>query len=354
MIQERSVSLELEQGPISKDLEVFYNPKMEGNRTLSIALLQAIEEEQLQIALPLASSGIRGLRMALELPENKIKSLSCNDMNPKAIAILKEAIKKYDVAIEVHQQDAQQFLLESKGFDYIDIDPFGSPNFLLESAIQRLSRRGILAVTATDTGALAGSFQNAGKMKYWAINHTNHAKHEIGLRILARKVMLMGMHQGKALTPVFSYHHQHYYRIFFRLEKSKQKAAKLFEQLQGYFHHNTVSGKVGDTGENCTSAGPCYTGSLQDHHLLEKMKGHLKTEELCQLIARVQEDNTIQTLGCYDTHQLAKYAKKQLPKLQEVTTKLREKGYLAARSAFHETSIKTTAPYEEIIACFTD
>ncbi|MCU0373510.1 MAG: ATP-binding protein, partial [Ignavibacteria bacterium] len=42
------------------------------------------------------------------------------------------------------------------GFDYIDIDPFGSPCPFLDAAIKRLSRGGILAVTATDTSALAG------------------------------------------------------------------------------------------------------------------------------------------------------------------------------------------------------
>ena len=42
-------------------------------------------------------------------------------------------------------------ILHSKGFDYIDLDPFGSPNIFLDSAVKRLGRNGILAVTATDT-----------------------------------------------------------------------------------------------------------------------------------------------------------------------------------------------------------
>ena len=56
--------------------------------------------------------------------------------------------------------------LESAGFDYIEIDPFGSPTDFLESSIVRLSRRGILAVTATDTAPLCGTYPNTCKRKY--------------------------------------------------------------------------------------------------------------------------------------------------------------------------------------------
>ena len=38
-------------------------------------------------------------------------------------------------------------------FDYIDIDPFGSPNPFLAAAIGRITRNGIVAVTATDTAS---------------------------------------------------------------------------------------------------------------------------------------------------------------------------------------------------------
>ena len=42
-------------------------------------------------------------------------------------------------------------------YQWIDIDPFGSPVPFIDSAIQSLARTGVLEVTATDTAALTGS-----------------------------------------------------------------------------------------------------------------------------------------------------------------------------------------------------
>ena len=101
----------------------------------------------------------------------------------------------------VQDKDANMFILESSGFDYIDIDPFGSPNFLLDSSVKRISRGGILAVTATDTSALAGSYPDACRRKYWAEPLRSEMMHEAGLRILIRKGQLIGAQFEKALTP---------------------------------------------------------------------------------------------------------------------------------------------------------
>ena len=73
--------------------------------------------------------------------------------------------------------------MNSTGFDYIDVDPFGSPNPFLDAAIKRIARDGILAVTATDTAPLCGTYTNACRRKYWAVPLRNELMHEIGIRI---------------------------------------------------------------------------------------------------------------------------------------------------------------------------
>jgi len=186
-----------EKKDVSKELEVFYNPLMKLNRDLSVLLLNSIEKEELQIADPLAGSGVRAVRFLTELDEDKIKSIRINDYSKEAVDLIKENIKLNEEEllcedIELSQLDANQFLNESFGFDYIDIDPFGSPNFLLDSAVKRISRGGILAVTATDTSALSGTYPNAGYRKYWAKTIRQEHKHEAGIRILIRKCQLIG------------------------------------------------------------------------------------------------------------------------------------------------------------------
>ena len=56
--------------------------------------------------------------------------------------------------------------------------------------------------------------------------------HETGIRILIRKVQLIGAQFEKALTPIFSFYADHYYRVFFKCEKGKKKADEIVKQHQ--------------------------------------------------------------------------------------------------------------------------
>ena len=188
---------------VSKALPVFYNSIMKFNRDISIVLLEAVKNKEMKIGLPLAGSGVRGIRLLKELKKNKIEQIHFNDYSEKAIELINKNIKlnklntgknkvkqknKTKDKIIIHNKDANLFLRQSKGFDYIDIDPFGTPNPYLDSAMIKLSRKGILAITATDTSALCGTFPKACRRKYWAEPLRNELKHEIGLRILTRKI----------------------------------------------------------------------------------------------------------------------------------------------------------------------
>lgn len=217
---------------ISRKLPVFYNPVMELNRTLSVLILRNIPNKGMQIADPLAGTGIRSIRFLKELPKNKIKFIYMNDHSKEAVRIIKKNLKlnKIKSKAVVFNKDANLFILENKGFDYIDIDPFGTPNPFLDSAVKSLSRNSILAVTATDTAPLAGTFPAACRRKYWASPLLTHNMHETGIRILIRKVQLIAAQYEKALTPILSYYSEHYFRIFFRCEKGKSKVDEIIRQ----------------------------------------------------------------------------------------------------------------------------
>ena len=53
------------------------------------------------------------------------------------------------------QNDARILMLQRPGaYDAVDLDPYGSPVQLLDSAVQAVSEGGLLMVTATDMGGL--------------------------------------------------------------------------------------------------------------------------------------------------------------------------------------------------------
>jgi len=336
MILEGKAKLDIKtENIVSKKMETFYNPVMKFNRDLSVLLLNVINNKNMQIALPLAGSSIRGIRFLKELNKSKIKSVYFNDYDKKAVKNIKKNLKLNRISkkIIISNKDANLFLLESKGFDYIDIDPFGSPNPFLNNAIIRLSRNGILAVTATDTAALTGTIPKACKRKYWALPVKTDIMHEIGLRILIRKIQLIGAQFEKALTPIFSYSKDHYFRIFFKCEKGRQRADEIIKQ-HGIFEN----------------IGPIWLGKLWDIKLVNKMEKTNFLDDNKKFLKIIKQESKINTIGFYDITKLGKkYKLKTLPKQEDIIKAIKKKAYKASETHFRENSIRTDISEKELI-----
>jgi len=330
-ITEGKAVIKASAGKITKKLEVFYNPVMRFNRDTSILLLNAVSKKEMQIALPLAGSGIRGIRFFKELDKGKIREIYLNDYSGSAVDAIKENLKlnKIRSDFQLSEKDANMFLLESRGFDYIDIDPFGSPNPFLDSAIKRLARDGILAVTATDTSALCGTHPEACKRKYWAVPLHNPEMQEIGLRILIRKVQLIAAQYDKALVPLFSYAKDHYMRIFLRCEKGKKKVDEILAKHQYY-----------------KNSGPIWAGELFNRQLAEKISGLNKDKENSRFLDMIRKELDI--VGFYDIHDFCKTNRLKIPKTDALIKKI-EQRYKVSRTHFSDTGIKSDVKEKDLI-----
>ncbi len=312
------------EGKISKKLPVFYNLVMKLNRDITILLLKQFPP--MNLCDPLAGTGIRAIRFAKEL---KYKSITANDINKKAVALIKKNMRHNKVKFEIYNKDANLMILESNGFDFIDLDVFGSPNFMLDSSIKKLSRNGILAVTATDTSALAGTYPKACKRKYFATPLKNELKHEIGLRILIRKVQLIGAQYEKALIPIFSYSKEHYMRVFFRCEKGKKKVDEILKKHDFY-----------------EKAGPLWLGQLWDKKLAERMYKNNKID----FLKTIKDEAKIDTVGFYDIHKLCKrYKIKQIPNYEDLIKKIKKAGYKVNRTHFEPKGLRCNMSFPKLI-----
>ncbi|MBT3262162.1 hypothetical protein HN592_05695 [Candidatus Woesearchaeota archaeon] len=330
-----------ESEKVSKDLPVFYNEVMKLNRDLSILLLNSINKHLMQIALPLSGTGIRGLRFMRELKADKIQNISFNDNSPEAIKLIKDNFKLNNLKhkalrkkrlVYIENQDANLFLLNSTGFDYIDIDPFGPPTPFLDASIKRLAREGILAVTATDTSALSGTYPKACKRKYWATPNRNAIMHEIGLRILIRRVQLIGVSHQKALTPIFSYSKDHYMRVFFTCLKSKDECDNIIKQ------HDTFN-----------DAGPLWTGQLWNHKLVKAMLKECEDKETKQFLTILEAESKIEQVGFYQLHSICKKEKLTIPNFTTLIEKIKKAGFKVARTHFSDKGIRSNISYEELV-----
>ncbi|MBD3203244.1 tRNA (guanine(10)-N(2))-dimethyltransferase [Candidatus Woesearchaeota archaeon] len=366
-IQENQAKIYVpEQKKISKKLPVFYNPVMKINRDISTLILNSIDKNQMQIALPLAASGVRGIRFLKELKKEKIKNISFNDYSKESIELIKKnlLLNNLKEKIKLFNKDANLFLLESKGFDYIDIDPFGTPNNFLFSSIQRLSRNGILAVTATDTSALTGTYTDASKRKYFSKSKKTELMHETGLRILIRKVQLIGAENEKALRPIFSYSKDHYYRIFVRCRKGKKRVDKILKEHGFILYcdkclYRTVSYDIFNDMicSNCKNEldyiGPLWTGGLYSRQLVKNMEKNCKknNKKLIDLIQTIKNESEIDTVGFYDIHEISKkYKLEKIPKIDGLIKKIEDSGKRATRTHFSPTGIKVRININELIS----
>ncbi len=359
-----SLSISLPKGAVHAGMDVFYNPLMLSNRNISILLLNSLPRQNLKIADPLAGSGVRSLRFLKELKKNKIKQICINDLKDTFPQTFKEEALRNKLSIsklikteklKISHEEASLFLLHETGFDYIDIDPFGSPNPFLAAAVARISRDGILAVTATDTAALTGTYPLVTRRKYWAEPLWNYLMHETGLRILIRRVQLQGTQFDKALIPILSYHKEHYFRIYFKVVKGKEKCDEILK-LQHYllfcpsclnYKTSIYNQDICSCGQKFSFAGPLWIGSLFDQKLLQTMSKKNPFPEEQQFLDQLNEEASLPVVGFYDLHQIARKLKTDVPRMDLVLQKVK-----GVRTHFSGTGIKTTASLDEIKKLF--
>lgn len=331
---------------VDRKMPVFYNPVMKKNRDFSLIVLDAMDKEDLKIGDPLAGSGIRSLRMLAELPEEKIKVLYANDIKESFVDSFEDNLRLNNLLgekVKIFNLDANIFMLSNRAFDYLDIDPFGSPNPFIDNAIMSMKNKGILAVTATDTSALSGSYPKACIRKYWAIPLRNEFMHEFGIRILARKLQMMGAQHEKALIPLFSYASEHYMRIFFEVRNGRSAVDAVLAQHA--FHDKTY--------------GPAWTGQLWDSEFVERMRLSAKklldtiSPETIKLLEQVNEECKIGSVGFYDVHRTARKLKsRSIPKIELIINEVKALGIDATRTHFSPTGIRTIATEKEFEKAF--
>ncbi len=341
---------------VDSKMPVFYNPVMRVNRDFTVLFLATANKDKLKIGLPLEGSGVRGLRLVQELKASKIKEILINDKKRdfkkyfSSNITLNKLSKARKDKFKVFNEDANIFLLNNKHFDYIDIDPFGTPNPFLDSAVQSVRNKGFLAVTATDISALAGTYPDACMRKYWGKPLKNHLMHEFGLRILIRKIQLVGAQHEKALVPLVSYSKDHYMRIFFESRNSRKEADGILGMHKEYV-------------ENGESYGPIWMGDLNNQGVLHLMREESKklskkgfvSNESVKLLEALAEETDVGGFGFFDAHETASKLKAaSTPKFELILKSLHDQGLKASRTHFSETGIRTNAAPQEFEMVFEE
>lgn len=360
IITEANISLKIPKvaktfrGPGSK-LPGFYNPEMAFSRDVAMFFLgYALRRwwsPEFNLLDALAGSGSRGLRYKKTFPNVEVH---LNDVSSKAVELIKENAILNNVDVIVHNKDFNILASEMK-FNYIDLDPYGSPAHFTDALFRGLKAKGFAAITATDTAALFGTYKRVVLRRYGSINFRNMFSKEAGVRILIYFILREAGKWDYAIFPHLVYANSHHVRVHISAIKSATKADDIIKKYVGYviIHDD---GNMEFSKEPCGNyLGPLWIGPIFDKDLLLYMREHLKeypthaTKKLEKMVEIWIKEGNINA-PYYNIHDLArKYNIKQTPKIDKIVTALREMGYKASRTHFDPLCIKTNAPVKDII-----
>ncbi len=216
------------RGPLSLKCPSFYNPVMEYNRDINIMLFLNLGDNLAECLDGLAGTGVRGIRICNEVDGDF--NFLINDRKKTSIELIKKNIDLNGLKNAACENKNLNVLLNERRFDYIDIDPFGSPIPFVDSALQSIKNNGILAVTATDTAALNGSSPKVSFRRYGVTNSKTPCIHEIGLRVLIGFLAVRAASFGFGIKPILSDAHAHYYSIYVRVMRGAKNRDETLEK----------------------------------------------------------------------------------------------------------------------------
>lgn len=349
-IREGKAEIFVPSESLTKKSETFYNPAMEHQRNVTVACVRLLGKGK--ILDPLAATGIRGIRLIKEAGAGKVVF---NDRNPHAVKLIEKNLKLNKIAkklYDIHKKDANSLFLEKNKFDYVDIDPFGSPIKYLGNVGYCLGNHAALGVTATDSGALSGKFASACFRRYGVFATETDFPKELGIRILITSVLRNLAIHGLTFEPLYS-HANHYFRVIGSVHYG---AGENLREIRMVSYcpkcHNKIIG-LEKSCDNCKGEmriiGPIWTGKIQDEGFCKKMLSGFEfsgSEGKREIVFCSQEINQP---FYYDLHEIGRYRKKSTPKIEILIEKLKDSGFKASRTHLCLTGIKTDAEIKEIL-----
>jgi tRNA (guanine26-N2/guanine27-N2)-dimethyltransferase len=311
-----------DKGP-GKAKGVFYNPAMRLSRDLHVAFAKQFDFSGIMLD-GLAASGIRGMRLNLEAGVN----VEFCDSSRMATETIAENLKMNGIKSKIFNERVED-LLQDRKYDWIDIDPFGTPAPYLEAALNGLNDGGILGVAATDTAVLCGAKPSICKKRYGAVSMRRVAAKEVGVRILLSGIHNIASGMGKGIEPLLCYSEGHHLRVFVRLGERKDIALKWI----------TKDMRIVDREEK-DAGGPLWVRKIIKAELIPESQDGV----LGRLLETLREEAEGPP-GLHDINDIAKAAGiGQTPQRIKIVESIRKLGSFASSSVFSPLGIKTDAP----------
>ena len=329
------------RGP-GRRARIFYNPAMAFDRDVNVAFGRAARATGRAPRVGwemLGATGVRGLRVAHET--YFLKRLLITEREPEACEVVRRSVEALALPhVSVRTADART-VPEDGPFDYVDLDPYGSPLPFVGPMFSSLRLPAIAAVTATDLMVLAGVVRGACPARYGARPLHGRLGPEGGLRIVLANLARAARAHRMRLTPLLSYIHDHHDRTYG--ERGPSEEANPSDPIALLDPSAWTGPALGPGGP----FGPLWLGPLFDRQLVQHLEPPDRPAcptEITRWIARIQEEVEVDRPFFYEPNEIARGLHlAEPPSLGALLAGLRAAGARAARAHPHPSAIRTDA-----------
>ena len=348
---EVEIYTEKQTGKSKAEAKVFYNPKMEFSRDVSVAALNAFKPGTIIDAM--SATGIRGLRYAKEV--EGVREVVLNDISKDAYLLIHKNICHQKIKNARAENKDANVLLSKEHADAVELDPFGTPAPYMDSAAR--SAKKIIMATATDTTVLCGVYPKVCLRTYGSTIFKTEFCHETGLRILIASIAKTFALHDKAITPLISQSTDHYLRVFCSIEKGSRKADSALEKL-GYIAycqscgHRKIGNQEDQECKNCKTKnkvfGPVWKKEILDKQFIGKALKHAKGFKRAEKFLTQLEKEASGHALYYDMHNICSRLKTTPPKTERIIEELEKNGFTAIKTYMKKQGLKTDCDIETL------
>jgi len=340
---------------------VFFNPAAALNRDVSVAITSATKG--VTFCDSMAGVGARGVRVANEA--DCIKQVVLVDFNKESLKLARRSAALNGVTgkCEFSESETSSYLFSRAGseqrFEYVDVDPFGTPVRQLQAGACATRDGGILSVTATDTAVLCGVYPEVAKRRYGASTVNNRFNHETAVRVLGGAIARMAAQLDIGAEPVAAHSSRHYVRVYSRVRVGATKAGEALKKL-GHVSWCPSCGHVGgspepepvcgECGRKAKVAGPLWRGPITDQKLVADGTSEARKRGLSSAYGLLSSLLGVDDFPpwCYSIESICSSLRVATVPEDRVYTHLLKVGRRVMRTPFEKTGVKTDAEYGEV------
>ncbi|PKP56312.1 MAG: hypothetical protein CVT89_06435, partial [Candidatus Altiarchaeales archaeon HGW-Altiarchaeales-2] len=309
----------------------------------------------------LSACGALSIRLKKEAEDIEVHS---NEISDETIKFLRQNKEDNNVDIIIHNRDLNLLLNEDGNFDFIDIDPFGSPVRFLSNVLLNARHNTIIGITATDLGTLCGRFGDACIRRYGTFSSKTGFDKEFGLRNLIGYVAREAAKYEVGIEILFSYYFVHYFKVYETLRNlnfllycdismSRKYIAFADIGTENFCDFKNEVFEIseqqqGECGNKFKILGPIWSGKFADENVCDLLSKEVKEKTEQKILTLVKEEQNI-LVPYYDLHKFCKINHIGIKGTDEIIKIARENGLKSTRTHFDGTGLRFNGNADELL-----